>query len=671
MLQNNGSLYSFRTGSLALYRRPTRTSSYESGGISGVYDDAILEPRSNNNLELTMSEVLLSVSNSSETTRQNRQGIESVLPHGSSLLNSLPSAVFGGILKYLDIAAYRALRLTSRDLLSIIPLDTLPKRPRKRTYPVEILQNIYNFLTPVDFNACRRTCRLWMLASLNRNLLVTMLKRGGWWSTLQSELLEREARVKEKSSFQESDEWIMSKRISRECALSHGWSGNGLRRIAGSKDEVPFTARTRVDFTNIAYRSNGQECRHNKSLLFFVSICDRFLLVVEGSMIYVYRLEGVNIRSLTRVLCPRRVLAVSMDASSNKYSIAALLEGRMGMVCDLQFPPSANKVLLPSSPAHAGRNHAEDQKLSRGRCQARWRSFEFEAPQNTFPVFNTINVHNNHQTVTLHNTSSEIHQGRNIINQDWTVRLRGTHCQPGNSRTRKPTVTDITRSIPLNVGPRRLYRHLCSEDDPPRSVAICPQRRCVAFGCSSGIELLWVDALTGHDLNRWFPLTAPSDFLYFLPPRSGLDSSKKLRLISSASHPSERKALCRRFYADRPAPCLYWGLYGLESTPSFRAGATVGFDHYRALPLSDGYHVLFTDPASSMLCLGTDAPLGGPTKLLRKIMFIPPDDAKIPRLYSVCMDLRWGVRIAAVYEKRIVLFTVPPDVFALSTYEHR
>jgi hypothetical protein len=42
------------------------------------------------------------------------------------------------------------------------------------------------------------------------------------------------------------------------------------------------------------------------------------------------------------------------------------------------------------------------------------------------------------------------------------------------------------------------YRNICSEEDPPRSVAICPQRRCVAFGCHGGIELhcqLWLSPL--------------------------------------------------------------------------------------------------------------------------------------------------------------------------------
>lgn len=33
------------------------------------------------------------------------------------------------------------------------------------------------------------------------------------------------------------------------------------------------------------------------------------------------------------------------------------------------------------------------------------------------------------------------------------------------------------------------YKNLCSGEDAPRSVAICPQRKCVAFGCQGGIEL--------------------------------------------------------------------------------------------------------------------------------------------------------------------------------------
>lgn len=90
-------------------------------------------------------------------------------------------------------------------------------------------------------------------------------------------------------------------------------------------------------------------------------------------------------------------------------------------------------------------------------------------------------------------------------------------------------------------------------------------------------------------------------------------------------------------------------------------------DHYRAVPLSDGYHILFTDPATGLLCLGSDAPVGGPTKLLRKIWFQGPAGLGSPIAYAGGSDLRWGVRIAAAFgtgcEQTIWLFSVPSDIF--------
>jgi hypothetical protein len=118
---------------------------------------------------------------------------------------------------------------------------------------------------------------------------------------------------------------------------------------------------------------------------------------------------------------------------------------------------------------------------------------------------------------------------------------------------------------------------------------------------TDSVQFTGVDALTSQELNRWFPLTAPTDFLYFLPPRRGIDSAKKLRLISSAAHPEETNPLSRRFGIARSS-IAYWGM-----TWEPRAGQS---DHFHAVPLSDGHHVLFIDPATGSLCLGSDAPLG-------------------------------------------------------------
>lgn len=233
---------------------------------------------------------------------------------------------------------------------------------------------------------------------------------------------------------------------------------------------------------------------------------------------------------------------------------------------------------------------------------------------------------------------------------------------------------------------------------------------------ADSFKLLGVDALTGQDLNRWFPLTAPSDFLYFLPPRRGIDSAKKLRLISSAVHPKEANPLSKRFGASRGS-LAFWGSW------EPRAGQS---DHFQAVPLSDGYHILFMDPETGGLCLGSDAPLGyvsrrlflsqkilrrrlqkrtwgwyadrgwpgvsGPTKLLRKIWLIPPQNLgksyevneredivgpdsvwkaeerdgssnARPTVYASGADMRFGVRVVAGYSDHVVLFSIPPDVF--------
>ncbi len=87
-------------------------------------------------------------------------------------------------------------------------------------------------------------------------------------------------------------------------------------------------------------------------------------------------------------------------------------------------------------------------------------------------------------------------------------------------------------------------------------------------------------------------------------------------------------------------------------------------DHYRAIPLSDG-HVLFTDPETGHLYLGSDKP-GGPTKLRREVVCLPPCDHppnQAPDCYAAGFEMRWGVRIVAAYGPTIMLYNFPPDHF--------
>jgi hypothetical protein len=84
--------------------------------------------------------------------------------------------------------------------------------------PTEILQAVYDYLGPLDFNAARHTCRSWIIASLNVDILFDQLKRGGCWTKASCKL----------SLLQEWRPWPMSCYFARECALAGNWTGQEL-----------------------------------------------------------------------------------------------------------------------------------------------------------------------------------------------------------------------------------------------------------------------------------------------------------------------------------------------------------------------------------------------------------------------------------------------------------
>jgi hypothetical protein len=457
-------------------------------------------------------------------------------------------------------------------------------------------------------------------------------------------------------------------------------------------------------------------------------------MAANGCLIYIYELNKIHssddgilsnpgsLRPVTSILCPRRVLACSMDTSSHRYAIAILLDGRMGLVCEI------NPANISAS-SHSS-NWSECSDFSKT-MKSHFSTCETERNRSGGASFlDRVSLNSSSSNLGSARPSSEppfVFPGiavtpplsaartpdescwQDMYNADSPKAVRSevpgsrhpslprAHVLSPRSRTQQPVrLLDIERELngtamPIESGPRSLYRNLCSDDDPPRSVAICPQRRCVAFGCSAGIELHWVDALTGQDLNRWFPLTAPSDYLFFLPPRKSVDTAKKLRLISSAARPGERAAISDRAFGGRTKNSPFWeglgwgaGIVDDEEIASQTQGMvsrlrnevrTRGLsgrmdysDHYRAIPLSDGYHILFTDPSTGLLCLGSDAPVGGPTKLLRKIWFQGPEGECSPVSYAGGCDLNFGVRVVAAFgrgaEQRIFFFSVPGDVFA-------
>jgi len=623
------------------------------------------------------------------------------------LAPELPLEVVDCLRGYISHADYLSLRLSCRAWSSAISYVSPPKLPAVHFVPAELLQQVYSNLRPADFNAARHTCRAWMLASLERHLLTCILKRGGWsGDTITTAPFHGSPNDREEAT---SEEWVLSKRLARECSLGPDWTGNGFRcppswsncqaavdssetfllQEASNVPLVPedlldtassrgramtsLTMTSLIDFSELSSGYVGEN-QQGSAVNFTVSVCGRFVLVVEGCMIFIYKLRSddqkgaaggedttIGLIAITSILCPRRVLAASMDTSSQRFAIAALLDGRMGLVCDLDEDPQHWNSQSPARTLNqnpkgfhvAVSPSSLRSPLNRAFIRSSGSSGEREI---TDPALGYSH----------HSDPSRSWASDNLSNgQAWH---RVSDSAPGEPKSVFDDSFSREQGIGIQTGPRSIYKNLCSDDDPPRSVAICPQRRCVAFGCSAGIELHWIDALTGQDLNRWFPLTAPSDFLYFLPPRKGVDSAKKLRLISSAAHPNEKPAIRHHFYPAQTMAHLMWGRLSFTSHLA-DVQASSDCDHYHAVPLSDGNHILFTDPATGMLCLGNDAPFGGPTKLLRKIMMVSPEGC-VPSVYAAGAELRWGVRVVAGYKDRVILFSIPPDVFRDSKAEH-
>lgn len=488
--------------------------------------------------------------------------------------------------------------------------------PKANTLPNEILQQIYGYLSPKDFNAARHTCRTWQFASLDRRLLMTMLRRGGWQGNIKY-----------------NDRDSLSRRLSRECSLGNARQPN------------PFIQVAETDFDELSNGYAGRQSKGGSGLVITASVCGHYLLVARETIIFVYQLESDSLRPLTSVTCPRRVLAMSMDTSGDEFVLAALLVERMGIWCNLQRMPKARKDA--------------SSKTSSSAAEVLVTPSASGVEEYTPRSFKSINIRGSFEDINLEDVDNVNNYGSHEINQTWPLSLRGAPIiseRQGHVQASSPFC-----GIPLEPGPSTIYRNLCSDTERPRSVAICPRRRAVAFGCKTGLELHWVDKL-GTSMHKLFPLTAPSDVVHFFPSPPGEESLNTLRVISSAVEPKMRPEICRKF-------CVP-GLAGKYCCQHDEA-QNLKYLHWRAVPLSDGRHVLFVDPSTGDLVLGSDARSDAPTKLLKKIRFVPAASVseKTPRLYNAAADLDWGVRIAAVYGNDVVFYSVPRDIFVSTHWE--
>ncbi|OOF95876.1 hypothetical protein ASPCADRAFT_146283 [Aspergillus carbonarius ITEM 5010] len=509
--------------------------------------------------------------------------------------HGIPPAVVGRLLYYISGDSRSALRLTCKPWCRAVDKVMPLRRPAANTLPAEILLQIFHRLAPRDFDNARRTCSQWMRVSLDQDLLQRMLQRAGWWDSWLRDCQNSSLVVGE----EESLVWKMSKRFATECVLSG-------RKV--NVERPGFLTTAVVDFSQLSQRQRAVEFRRPSQPViaeiepanadatnqFHVSNCGKYLLVASSRTIFVYRLltkttgpstgDDVDVALVARITCPAEVLATTIDTSTSKLAVAALLHNRLAMICDL----------VP----------AKDEPF-----------------------------------VDLHRTK-------------YTMELASRH----------------------------FIYNVCSTNDPPQSVSICPGRRCLAFGSGTGFELRWINGQTNQDCRKQFPMSQPSEILHFFPSRPHVP--RELRIISSLAGPSLPGCSCRSVpygRGERPK-CPFHLLADVQSLtrwdPQHNGDPSLVIathcHNYRAIPINDGLHVLYVEPRTGHLCIGSDAPIGGPTSLTKVFVCIPPlgngvsegiKEGMVPTVFAAGSDLNWGLRVVASYQDRLVLYSVPLDVF--------
>ena len=269
-------------------------------------------------------------------------------------VRQIPDPVILRILSFLSKGDFAKLRLVCRSWYSIIPPVKIPAAFR---LPKEVHHAIYMLLSPLEFNNARHTCRAWYVASLDRALCISMLRRMGCYraaladagmSTLSNdvEVINDEDRYPDDNSHSAdshehdldgsrlTDVWTMSKRLATECRLSAGWAGSGINEYCHLPNDgsCNLVRVAELNFQPIITKV-GDDAHGEAARLFTVSACGAFVLVISGTNILIYELWQSEslLRPLIVLAVDLHAIRVSMDTSSSRLAVASLHVGRTGM----------------------------------------------------------------------------------------------------------------------------------------------------------------------------------------------------------------------------------------------------------------------------------------------------------------------------------------------------
>ena len=212
--------------------------------------------------------------------------------------------------------------------------------------PAELLQHVYTYLSPSELQAVRQTYPLWRSAARCNQTMRLLAERSGWSSSLPTEGKLSNQQLAEAEKLLETESNILN-----ACTSDSPTGENNHRRL--------FQQISRLDLTPLS------DDKEKVSATSTFSVDTDYLLVCRGATVYVYHVEINSPESfltpLAAIKCPRRVLQATMDVSGNRHSVAALQEGRVACICNLEDELAISPTPITRSSSDAPSLHAGEE----------------------------------------------------------------------------------------------------------------------------------------------------------------------------------------------------------------------------------------------------------------------------------------------------------------------
>lgn len=102
-----------------------------------------------------------------------------------------------------------------------------------------------------------------------------------------------------------------------------------------------------VDFTAVGEDDVAIHDLDQRTRVQTTSSCGNYYLIAKDAQIYIYQIDGLDLRLLTKLSCGTNVQVASLAANEHRFAVAAILDGRVGLYVDLTSTGTKAAVPMP------------------------------------------------------------------------------------------------------------------------------------------------------------------------------------------------------------------------------------------------------------------------------------------------------------------------------------